>query len=121
MSGTSEILPEYFTTGEAAREIGVPEHELRYWEKQKLLIPMRISSGHRRYRRRDIQRGALIRDLFKQGYSSKGIKQLLSSRQKNKNAAQDNAAEISKASRRKDMLIEVKKELQDLMKILKQH
>ncbi len=56
----------YFTTGEAARIVGVKDHVLRHWEKafHPLLRPQRTGGRHRRYRRRDIEVAVQIRRLL---------------------------------------------------------
>lgn len=112
----AEQLSEYLTIGEAAKELEVSESELRYWEKQKLLMPMRISSGHRRYRRGDLRRGALIRDLLKKGYTSKGIKNIITGK---KTVNFSGEKEIIHSEHRKEILLEVKKEIQSLLSILR--
>lgn len=113
-------LPEnssYLTTGEAAKALGVQEYELRYWEKQKLLIPMRISSGHRRFRRGDLRRGALIRDMFKQGYTAHGIKNALAGKKYEKISSDNGSALIY--TQRKESLLAIKKEIQEIIKLIK--
>ncbi len=47
-----ELLP----IGQAAKRLGVHPNRLRAWERQGLLIPIRLPTGHRRYRLEDIQR-----------------------------------------------------------------
>lgn len=115
-----ESIPDqlYFTTAEAARQINVPEHELRYWEKIGLLVPMKISSGHRRYRRVDITKGLLIKDLLAQGYAAKGLKNVLSKRKKNVSKF-NTAGELLKSVKREEMLNAMKKEVQEIMDLLK--
>ncbi|MBP5287073.1 MAG: MerR family transcriptional regulator [Elusimicrobiales bacterium] len=109
-------LSEYLTIGEAAQELEVSQAELRYWEKKKLLMPVRISSGHRRYRRGDLRRGALIRDLIKKGYTSRGIKNIVSGK---KNTDSSGERDIVRSEHRKEMLLDVKREIQALMEMLR--
>lgn len=47
---------ELLSIGEAARRLGVHPNRLRAWERQGLLKPVRLPSGHRRYRAGDIER-----------------------------------------------------------------
>ena len=112
-----EEKPVYYTTSEAAQELQIPEHELRYWEKQKLLVPMRIASGHRRYRQSDIRRGEIIKDLFRQGYNSKGIKSFFS-RRKN-NLSKKDKIDFSDFAKREALLLDLKKEVLEILQILK--
>lgn len=71
--------PEAFRTiSEAADELGVPQHVLRFWETQFSFIrPMKRAGGRRFYRRQDIDvlRGvrALLHD---EGYTIKGVQRL---------------------------------------------
>lgn len=53
-----------YTVGEAARELGVELHNLRYlWESSKILHPRRTVSGARRYyTEQDVE---VIRDFIK--------------------------------------------------------
>lgn len=107
----------YLTTSEAAKAIGVPEHELYYWEKLNLLVPIRINSGHRRYRKSDIRRGLLIKDLRKSGYSAKGIRNILSKKRNTSSSA--NTSDSSHSLKRQAMLADLKKEVQEVLNILK--
>lgn len=71
--------PEAFRTiSEAADELGVPQHVLRFWEtKFSFIRPMKRAGGRRFYRRQDIEvlRGvrALLHD---EGYTIKGVQRL---------------------------------------------
>jgi DNA-binding transcriptional MerR regulator len=71
--------PEAFRTiSEAATELGVPQHVLRFWEtKFSFIRPMKRAGGRRFYRRQDIEvlRGvrALLHD---DGYTIKGVQRL---------------------------------------------
>jgi DNA-binding transcriptional MerR regulator len=71
--------PDAFRTiSEAADELGVPQHVLRFWEtKFSFVRPMKRAGGRRFYRRQDIEvlRGvrALLHDA---GYTIKGVQRL---------------------------------------------
>ncbi len=54
----------YFRIGEVAELVGVEPHVLRYWETEFRMRPHRSSSGHRLYRKKDIQRFLRIRKLL---------------------------------------------------------
>ncbi|MFA6584552.1 MAG: MerR family transcriptional regulator [Elusimicrobiaceae bacterium] len=59
---------EFFSIGEISKISGVPEHSLRYWEKEFGLIrPVRKASGHRRYTRKDVQTVLDVKDLIYKG------------------------------------------------------
>ena len=71
--------PEAFRTiSEAADELGVPQHVLRFWEsKFSFIRPMKRAGGRRFYRPQDIQvlRG-IRRLLHEEGYTIKGVQRL---------------------------------------------
>jgi DNA-binding transcriptional MerR regulator len=71
--------PEAFRSiSEAADELGVPQHVLRFWEtKFAFLRPMKRAGGRRFYRPQDI---AVLREvrrlLHEEGYTIKGVQKL---------------------------------------------
>ncbi len=71
--------PEAFRTiSEAADELGVPQHVLRFWESRFSFIrPMKRAGGRRFYRPQDILvlRG-VMRLLHEEGYTIKGVQRL---------------------------------------------
>ena len=71
--------PEAFRTiSEAADEIGVPQHVLRFWEtKFSFIRPMKRAGGRRFYRPQDIQvlRGVRVL-LHEEGNTIKGVQRL---------------------------------------------
>ncbi|HLK24729.1 MAG TPA: MerR family transcriptional regulator [Caulobacteraceae bacterium] len=71
--------PEAFRTiSEAADELGVPQHVLRFWESRFSFIrPMKRAGGRRFYRPQDIVvlRG-VMRLLHEEGYTIKGVQRL---------------------------------------------
>lgn len=70
---------EYFTIGEFAQTTLVPKHTLRYWESEfKLLRPVIKSTGHKKYRKEDVEIVFKIKDLlYNQGYTIEGAKKCL--------------------------------------------
>jgi len=71
--------PDAFRTiSEAASELGVPQHVLRFWEtKFSFIRPMKRAGGRRFYRRQDLDvlRGVRIL-LHDEGYTIKGVQRL---------------------------------------------
>ena len=71
--------PDAFRTiSEAAAEVGVPQHVLRFWEtKFSFIRPMKRAGGRRFYRPQDI---AVLRGvcalLHREGYTIKGVQKL---------------------------------------------
>lgn len=71
--------PEAFRTiSEAAEEIGVPQHVLRFWEtKFSFIRPMKRAGGRRFYRAQDIHVLHGVRALLHdEGYTIKGVQRL---------------------------------------------
>jgi len=67
------------TISEAADELGVPQHVLRFWEtKFSFIRPMKRAGGRRFYRPQDISvlRGVCTL-LHNEGYTIKGVQKLL--------------------------------------------
>src|ERR1700735_3351420 len=71
--------PDAFRTiSEAADELGVPQHVLRFWEtKFSFIRPMKRAGGRRFYRRQDLDvlKGVRIL-LHEEGYTIKGVQRL---------------------------------------------
>ena len=71
--------PEAFRTiSEAAAELGVPQHVLRFWEtKFSFIRPMKRAGGRRFYRPQDVAvLGAVRRLLHDEGFTIKGVQKL---------------------------------------------
>jgi len=71
--------PEAFRTiSEAADELNVPQHVLRFWETKFAFIrPMKRAGGRRFYRPQDIRvLHAVRRLLHEEGYTIKGVQKL---------------------------------------------
>jgi DNA-binding transcriptional MerR regulator len=71
--------PDAFRTiSEAADELGVPQHVLRFWEtKFSFIRPMKRAGGRRFYRPHDLTVLAGVRDLLHtEGFTIKGVQKL---------------------------------------------
>ena len=71
--------PDAFRTiSEAADELGVPQHVLRFWEtKFSFIRPMKRAGGRRFYRRQDLDLLRGVRALLhEEGYTIKGVQRL---------------------------------------------
>jgi DNA-binding transcriptional MerR regulator len=69
----------YRTTGEVAAALDLPAHVLRFWEgKFPQLQPLKRAGGRRYYRPQDVELLRHIRQcLYQQGYTIRGVQQLL--------------------------------------------
>lgn len=104
----------YFTMREVSRRAQLPEYTIRYWEtKFRLLRPLRLSSGHRRYTRADIETLLEVKDLvFVKGYSLDGARKALAAKKRRKKAAKVAAGAKSA------LLDEISRDLRRLIKEL---
>jgi len=77
---SSEKQPDAFRTiGELARDLGVAQHILRYWEtKFPQLKPLQRAGNRRYYRPADVALAKRIHRLLGQdGYTVRGVQKLL--------------------------------------------
>ncbi len=67
------------TISEVARELGVPQHVLRFWETKFTQIrPLKRGGGRRYYRPEDVELLRSIRSLlYDDGYTIRGVQKLL--------------------------------------------
>ncbi len=81
MSDPQRPIPDktYFKIGEVARITGLEPHVLRYWETEfRQIRPEKSRSGHRLYRRENIERILEIRDLlYRQKFTIAGARRRL--------------------------------------------
>ncbi|SOB90875.1 MerR family transcriptional regulator [Thalassospira xiamenensis] len=76
---TAKSESAFRTISEAAKELGLQQHVLRFWEsKFPQIKPMKRAGGRRYYRPEDLVLLADIRSLLHdQGYTIKGVQKLL--------------------------------------------
>ncbi len=101
----------YFTIGEVSELCGVKPHVLRYWEQEfSELKPSKRRGNRRYYQRQDV---LLIRQimslLYEQGYTIGGARQKLQDRK-----------ESSDCGQAREIFTQLRSDLEDLLKILKQ-
>jgi DNA-binding transcriptional MerR regulator len=88
---TPEEIPDklYFRIGEVARLAGIKPYVLRFWETEfPALDPKKSGTGHRLYRRKEVQLVLEIkRLLYEKRYTIEGARKFLESRSKNGEAA----------------------------------
>ncbi len=79
MRGIALPDKKYFKIGEVADLVGVEPHVLRYWETQFPQVrPHKARSGHRLYRRKDVETLLAIRELLHvQRFTIAGARQAL--------------------------------------------
>jgi len=109
----------YFRIGEVSELLGVEAYVLRFWETEfPSLSPKKSSSGHRLYRRKDVELLLQIKHLlYEKRYTIEGARQTLGGAKK--------AQPKPKATRRQqalfpeDPLPEIRRELSEILEILK--
>lgn len=70
-------MEEKYSISDAAKQLSVETHALRYWEEELGLAIARNNQGHRYYLKKDIALLRDIKDLKEQGFQLKAIKLLL--------------------------------------------
>jgi DNA-binding transcriptional MerR regulator len=112
----------YFRIGEVARLAGIKPYVLRFWESEfSGLGPKKSGTGHRLYRRKDVELVLEIkRLLYEKRFTIEGARKVLESKPKRE------AAKPASAPRRQAELFagsasiyqEVRRELQDILALL---
>ena len=76
---TRKSKEAFRTISEAADELDVPQHVLRFWEtKFSQIRPMKRAGNRRYYRPEDVELLRVIRhNLYNDGYTIKGVQKLL--------------------------------------------
>ena len=108
------IIPEkaYFRIGEVSKILNVEPYVIRYWETEfKTVKPVRTKTAQRLYRKKDVEELLTIRNLlYRERFTISGaIKQLVKIR-----GGQEDAPEACF----QDTLIHIKKELQQIKKMM---
>ena len=131
-----EIDDIYFTIGQVAEHVDLPQSVLRYWETVfDVLNPQKSKGGNRRYRKEDIEIILKIKELlYEQGFTIKGANKQLNSiyqmehEQKTPNREETLSADlVPESSNERENAIRVnndiprdkiKRRLQEIIKIL---
>ncbi len=107
------IIPEkaYFRIGEVSKILSVEPYVIRYWETEfKTVRPVRTKAAQRLYRKKDVEALLTIRNLlYQQRFTISGAKKHLL-----KLHDAEGVPEVSQ----QDKLIYIKKELQQIRKMM---
>jgi DNA-binding transcriptional MerR regulator len=110
----------YFKIGEVSELLGVEAYVLRYWETEfPVLSPKKSGTGHRLYRRKDVELLLRIKHLlYDKRFTIEGARQSLHSEAK--------APKATRAPKRvqaelfaTDPLPDIRRELQEILQLLK--
>lgn len=85
-AAAAQEIPDklYFRIGEVAKLAGIKPHVLRFWESEfPSLGPKKSGTGHRLYRRKDVEQVLEIkRLLYERRYTIEGARKFLETRAK---------------------------------------
>jgi DNA-binding transcriptional MerR regulator len=118
-TGSPEIPDKlYFKIGEVSELLGVEPYVLRYWESEfPSLSPKKSGTGHRLYRRKDVELLLRIKHLlYDKRFTIEGARQTLHSEAK---APKPKLAKrVQQELFAEDPLPEIRRELADILKML---
>lgn len=108
----------YFRIGEVSRLLGVEPYVLRYWESEfKTLHPKKSGTGHRLYRRKDVELLLTIKELlYAKRFTIEGARQALLVKATPKTPEMQ--APLFTTFYKDDPLIEVRRELTAILHLL---
>jgi DNA-binding transcriptional MerR regulator len=119
-SGSPEIPDKlYFKIGEVSELLGVEPYVLRYWESEfPVLSPKKSGTGHRLYRRKDVELLLRIKHLlYEKRFTIEGARQSLQSEARAPKAKPVKRMQQDLFSA--DPLPEIRRELADILLLLK--
>jgi DNA-binding transcriptional MerR regulator len=121
-AGSPEIPDKlYFKIGEVSELLGVEPYVLRYWESEfPVLSPKKSGTGHRLYRRKDVELLLRIKHLlYEKRFTIEGARQSLHAEAR---AAKPRAVpkRLQQELFAEDPLPEIRRELADILGLLKE-
>lgn len=120
-SDSAEIPDKlYFRIGEVSDLVGIEPYVLRFWETEfPSLSPKKSRSGHRLYRRKDVELLLRIRHLlYEKRFTIEGARQFLQSESKSSSRKRP-AARKQQELFPEEPLTDIRRELTEILKILK--
>ncbi len=119
-TGSPEIPDKlYFKIGEVSDLLGVEPYVLRYWETEfAILSPKKSGTGHRLYRRKDVELLLRIKHLlYEKRFTIEGARQSLQAESRATKPRATKQAQQELFS--DDPLPEIRRELADILQLLK--
>lgn len=119
-TGSPEIPDKlYFKIGEVSELLGVEPYVLRYWETEfPVLSPKKSGTGHRLYRRKDVELLLRIKHLlYEKRFTIEGARQSLHTEAKAPKTKPPKVTQQELFS--EDPLPEIRRELADILKLFK--
>ena len=110
----------YFKIGEVSELLGVEPYVLRYWESEfPVLSPKKSGTGHRLYRRKDVELLLRIKHLlYEKRFTIEGARQTLHAESRAPKAARS-PKRVQTELFAADPLPEIRRELQEILSMLK--
>src|SRR5213078_3485181 len=113
----------YFKIGEVSELLGVEPYVLRYWETEfPSLAPKKSGTGHRLYRRKDVELLLRIKHLlYEKRFTIEGARQSLQNDSPKSRVAREAARQPRKQQASlfgQDPLPEIRKQLADILEML---
>jgi DNA-binding transcriptional MerR regulator len=108
----------FFRIGEVSTMLGLEAYVLRYWETEfPSLSPKKSGTGHRLYRRKDVEMLLKIKHLlYEKRFTIDGARQFLQAEAK---AASSKESKQEQQVLFQDPLPEIRRELAEILKMLK--
>ena len=104
------MIPDklFFKIGEVCEIVGVEPYVLRFWESEfPVLVPQKARSGHRVYRKKDVEMVLKIKELlYDRGFTIAGARRQLSKTRAPQGSGSDR------------VLVQVRDELRDILTLL---
>ena len=109
----------YFRIGEVSALLGVEPYVLRYWETEfPSLAPKKSGTGHRLYRRKDVELLLRIKSLlYEKRYTIEGARQFLQADTTKARAPREKRQQPSLFQQ--DPLPEIRRQLSEILALLK--
>jgi DNA-binding transcriptional MerR regulator len=120
-SGSPEIPDKlYFRIGEVSELLGVETYVLRYWESEfPSLAPKKSGTGHRLYRRKDVETLLRIKHLlYEKRFTIQGARQALQAEAKAPKP-RPVKREVQRELFTDDPVPEIRRELVEILELLK--
>ena len=121
-SGSPDIPDKlYFKIGEVGELLSVEPYVLRYWESAfPSLSPKKSGTGHRLYRRKDVELLLRIKHLlYEKKFTIEGARQWLLTETRKPQANAKTAKRVQQELFSEDPLPEIRRELVEILQILK--
>jgi len=120
-SGAPEIPDKlYFRIGEVSELLGVETYVLRYWESEfPSLAPKKSGTGHRLYRRKDVETLLRIKHLlYEKRFTIEGARQAMHAEARAPKA-KPVKREVQRELFSDDPMPEIRRELVEILELLK--